>query len=124
MNFIKKVSFILSVLIFSFLFTYQPLLVHAQSIEDLQNIQEGIGGGNSEVAEGDNGGDNYIVYVVLGAMVIGVGLYYYLQWAEKKRPSHKSKNNEKKLETKKENTIGKSEKFDKNFNDSSELIID
>ncbi len=76
-----------SVFIFSFLFIYQPALVRAQSIEDLRGIQSGIGGETPATVEEND--DNYAVYVLVGAAVIAVALYYYLKWAEKKRPSSK-----------------------------------
>lgn len=81
----KNLSLCFSILIFAFLFSYEPMLVRAQSIEDLNGIHERIGG-NGDVESADNS-DNYALYVVIGAIAVGVGLYFFLKWAEKKRPS-------------------------------------
>ena len=81
----KNLSLCFSILIFAFLFSYEPMLIRAQSIEDLNGIHERIGG-NGDVESADNS-DNYALYVVIGAIAVGVGLYFFLKWAEKKRPS-------------------------------------
>lgn len=85
MKIFKNFGLWFSILIFAFLFSYEPMLIRAQSIEDLNGIHERIGG-NGDVESADNS-DNYALYVVIGAIAVGVGLYFFLKWAEKKRPS-------------------------------------
>ncbi len=94
----KIFSLWFSVFVFAFLFAYQPMLVRAQSIEDLHGIHESIGG--NETVASDNGDDNFTTYLIAGAVVVGIALYFYLKWAEKKRPSHKNKKAELKTEKK------------------------
>ncbi len=111
MKIFKNFSLWFSILIFAFLFSYEPMLVRAQSIEDLNGIQERIGAGG-DVESADNS-DNYALYVVIGAIAVGVGLYFFLKWAEKKRPSKNLNRAEKENSDKTE--VVKKENSDLNF---------
>ena len=85
MSRIKTFSFWLSVFIFAFLLTYQPIVIKAQSVEDLHGIESGIGGGG-EAAPAEEDNTNYTVYIVAGALIIGLAVYYLVKYVEKKRP--------------------------------------
>ncbi len=111
MKIFKNFGLWFSILIFAFLFSYEPMLIRAQSIEDLNGIHERIGAGG-DVESTDNS-DNYALYVVIGAIAVGVGLYFFLKWAEKKRPSKNLNRAEKENSDKTE--VIKKENSDVNF---------
>jgi hypothetical protein len=100
----KKFSYAVIVVFLSLSLFYEPLYLYAQSVEDLSGINSGIGGDTGEVTPADNS-DNTTVYVIAGAVVIGIALYFYLKWAEKKRPPLENNEKTEKAETKSDTLV-------------------
>ncbi len=117
MKFFKNFSLWISVFVFAFLLSYQPVMLRAQSVEDLQGIHEDIGGGGDYSTSDDS--DDYTLYIIVGAAVIGVALYYYLKWVEKKRPSKKQSS-----ELNSENVFAYKFKYDNNVTELPEKEFD